>query len=67
MNIKRIAAYVGYYAAWCLIFYSMAMTTIVYSKDYNVNIVCLIVSLIFACVAEPIMRCAKRNIDEKCN
>lgn len=56
-----------YYCVWCGVFYGMIMTTIAYSKGYNVNIVCLIVSLLFACLIEPIMRRVKRNIDEKFN
>lgn len=67
MNIKRVVAYGVYYSGWCAIFYGMVMLTIVYSKEYNVNIVCLLISLVFACIVEPILRRVKNKIDENYN
>ena len=62
MNIKRIMAYGVYYCVWGLVFYGMAMTAIIYSKDYNVNLVCLAIGLVLVFIIEPTMFYIKDNI-----
>lgn len=65
MNIKRILALGVYYAVWCAIFYGMLVTAQYFYKDYNVNIVCLLIGLVLVFIIEPLMFWFKRKINEK--
>jgi hypothetical protein len=63
MNIKRILAYGAYFMMYTTIIYLTIITALHYSQFYNVNIVCIITSLMFFTAIDPFMKKMK-NLTE---